>query len=62
MKLLLTKPEDDVKNKEGTLRISLQPIRLNIDQEALFFMKNFFTEISGENQAKHSSSAPDGKA
>ncbi|XP_065067241.1 autophagy-related protein 2 homolog B-like [Rhopilema esculentum] len=62
VKLLLTKPEDDVKNKEGTLRISLQPIRLNVDQDALFFMKNFFTEISGENQVKHSSSAPDVRA
>ena len=59
MKLLLTKPEDRVKNKEGSLRISIQPIRLNIDQDALFFVKQFFTELSDENPEKISNPIPD---
>eukprot|EP00794_Sanderia_malayensis_P020264 gene20264-22250_t len=48
LKILLTKPEDKVKNREGTLRLSVQPLRLNIDQDALFFLKAFFSEISDE--------------
>ena len=60
MKLLLTKPEDRVKNKEGSLRISVQPIRLNIDQDTMFFLKQFFTELSDDNMEKVPSSIPDG--
>lgn len=60
LKLLLTKPEDGVKNKEGSLRISVQPVRLNIDQDALFFVKKFFTELSHDNLGKIPVAAPDG--
>ena len=61
MKLLLTKPEDGVKNKEGSLRMSVQPIRLNIDQDTMFFIKQFFTELSDDNVEKIPNTIPNGQ-
>jgi len=61
MKLLLTKPEDGVKNKEGSLRMSVQPIRLNIDQDTMFFIKQFFTELSDDNVEKIPNTIPNGR-
>ena len=60
MKLLLTKPEDGVKNQEGTLRISVQPLRFNVDQDAMFFLKSFFTEISDDGSKQLANNPPDG--
>ena len=60
MKLLLTKPEDGVKNKEGTLRISVQPVRLNIDQDSLFFLKNYFTEMADDSVGRSINHLPEG--
>lgn len=47
IKLLVSKPEDEARSEEASLRVSLQPLRLNVDQESLFFLKDFFAEISG---------------
>jgi len=47
IKFLVTKPDDDARSEEASLRISLQPLRLNVDQDSLFFLKDFFSEISG---------------
>jgi len=32
IRLLVTKPEDSARSEEATLRVSLQPLRLNVDQ------------------------------
>lgn len=47
IKALHKRPDPSVKTEECSLRVSLQPLRLNIDQDSLFFLKKFFTEITG---------------
>uniref|UniRef100_K1RSP2 Autophagy-related protein 2 n=1 Tax=Magallana gigas TaxID=29159 RepID=K1RSP2_MAGGI len=49
IKALHKRPDPSVKTEECSLRVSLQPLRLNIDQDSLFFLKKFFTEITGGN-------------
>ncbi|XP_066263102.1 autophagy-related protein 2 homolog B [Euwallacea similis] len=48
IKALHSRPDPKVNQQECDLKISLLPIRLNIDQDALFFMVNFFKELGGE--------------
>jgi autophagy-related protein 2 len=47
VKALHLRPEPALKTQECCLRISLLPIRLNIDQDSLLFLINFFNELSG---------------
>ncbi|XP_047201762.1 autophagy-related protein 2 homolog B-like [Girardinichthys multiradiatus] len=48
VKALHTCPESDQAPPECSLRVSLMPLRLNIDQDALFFLKDFFSSLANE--------------
>ncbi|XP_076267231.1 autophagy-related 2 isoform X1 [Rhynchophorus ferrugineus] len=48
IKALHIRPDAKLKTQECMLKIALLPIRLNIDQDALLFLMNFFKEIGGD--------------
>ncbi|ELU17929.1 hypothetical protein CAPTEDRAFT_154368 [Capitella teleta] len=49
VKALHVRPDPQLTTQECSLRVSLQPLRLNIDQDALFFLRTFFSELAGED-------------
>ncbi|KAK7506847.1 hypothetical protein BaRGS_00001698 [Batillaria attramentaria] len=48
MKALFTRPDPKLPTRECSLHISGLPIRLNIDQESLFFLRRFIMEFTGQ--------------
>ncbi|XP_029634311.1 autophagy-related protein 2 homolog B isoform X1 [Octopus sinensis] len=54
IKALHTCPDPAVPAEECALKISVQPIKLNIDQDALFFLMKFMSEImNGSSSIDH---------
>lgn len=43
LRLLRSVPNPDIASKEGRFRLKILPIKLNVDQDALDFMKRFFS-------------------
>ncbi|EDV19244.1 uncharacterized protein TRIADDRAFT_33840, partial [Trichoplax adhaerens] len=47
LKLLFLRPEPLQSMKECCLKVSVLPLRFNIDQDALIFLRKFFTTVNG---------------
>ncbi|XP_075401574.1 autophagy-related protein 2 homolog A isoform X2 [Tenrec ecaudatus] len=46
IKALHVAPTTSLRTPECCLRVSLMPLRLNVDQDAIFFLKDFFTSLA----------------
>ncbi|XP_066279882.1 autophagy-related protein 2 homolog B-like isoform X2 [Branchiostoma lanceolatum] len=49
IKALHIRPDPHLKAQECCLRVSLLPLRLNIDQDAINFLRDFFLELADES-------------
>ncbi|XP_028410274.1 autophagy-related protein 2 homolog B-like [Dendronephthya gigantea] len=58
IKMLGLRPDDGLSSQEGCLRVSLKPLRLNIDQDTLQFIINFCKDLSGTDDGNIHDSEP----
>ncbi|XP_077537493.1 autophagy-related 2 isoform X2 [Haemaphysalis longicornis] len=59
VKLLHIRPDPKLSSQECCMRVTLKPLRLNIDQDALLFLYEFFTSISSNSPTSPSSPPAD---
>ncbi|CAB4005705.1 autophagy-related 2 homolog B isoform X1 [Paramuricea clavata] len=58
MKMLGLRPDDGLSSQEGCLRVSLKPLRLNIDQDTLQFIINFCKDLSSAEDTNPQEAEP----
>ena len=46
LKLVFVRPDLNDPLEEGSVRISVLPVRVNLDQDTAYFLHNFFLDIS----------------
>ncbi|XP_070517195.1 autophagy-related protein 2 homolog B isoform X2 [Cardiocondyla obscurior] len=57
MKAVHVRPDPRLSAQECCLKLSLLPLRLNIDQDSLLFLIQFFNELGGGSKRNHESSS-----